>query len=103
MDTGATDHLTSDLDRLSVPERYHGKDQVQVANGAGLPISHIGHSIISGSNRPLVLKNVLHVPRISKQLLSIYKLVSQNDVFIEFHRHSFFCKGQGHEENNSTR
>jgi histone deacetylase 1/2 len=92
MDTGATDHLTSDLDRLSVPGRYHGKDQVQVANGAGLPISHIGHSIISGSNRPLVLKNVLHVPRISKHLLSVYKLVSQNDVFIEFHRNSFFVK-----------
>ncbi|KAM0879310.1 hypothetical protein ACQ4PT_034299 [Festuca glaucescens] len=35
MDTGATDHLTSDLDRLSVHECYHGKDQVQVANGAG--------------------------------------------------------------------
>ncbi|XP_020251834.1 cold shock domain-containing protein 3-like [Asparagus officinalis] len=35
IDTGATDHLTSDLDRLSIQERYHGKDQVQVANGAG--------------------------------------------------------------------
>lgn len=35
LDTGATDHLTNDLDRLSIPERYHGKDQVQVANGTG--------------------------------------------------------------------
>ncbi|KAK1650639.1 hypothetical protein QYE76_068444 [Lolium multiflorum] len=34
-DSGATDHLTSDLDRLSLQERYHGKDSVQVANGAG--------------------------------------------------------------------
>jgi hypothetical protein len=25
MDTGATDHLTNDIDRLSVQERYHGK------------------------------------------------------------------------------
>ncbi|XBH94356.1 hypothetical protein VPH35_085149 [Triticum aestivum] len=34
-DTGATDHLTSDLDRLSLHQRYGGKDKVHVANGAG--------------------------------------------------------------------
>ena len=48
IDTGAINHLTSDLDRLTIQECYHGKDQVQVANGAGLSISHIGHSIIPG-------------------------------------------------------
>ncbi|XP_071680225.1 uncharacterized protein [Lolium perenne] len=35
MDSGATDHLTSELARLQAYERYSGKDQVQVANGAG--------------------------------------------------------------------
>ncbi|XP_073360083.1 uncharacterized protein [Aegilops tauschii subsp. strangulata] len=35
LDTGATDHLTNDLERLQVHARYDGKDQVQVANGAG--------------------------------------------------------------------
>ncbi|XP_022931693.1 uncharacterized protein LOC111437852 [Cucurbita moschata] len=34
-DTSATDHITSDLDRLAVRERYHGGKQVQVGNGAG--------------------------------------------------------------------
>ena len=43
-DTGATDHITSDLDRLVVRERYNGNDHVQVSNGAGLKILHIGHS-----------------------------------------------------------
>ena len=38
VDCGATDHLTSELDRLSIHERYQGKDQVQVANGASLSI-----------------------------------------------------------------
>nr|XP_020189698.1 N66 matrix protein-like [Aegilops tauschii subsp. strangulata] len=37
LDTGATDHLTSDLDCLTMHERYGGKDQVQVANGAEQP------------------------------------------------------------------
>lgn len=35
IDSGANDHLTSDLDRLTVHDRYTGKDSVQVANGAG--------------------------------------------------------------------
>jgi hypothetical protein len=35
-DTGATDHITSDLDRLAVREHYHGNKQVQVGNGSGL-------------------------------------------------------------------
>nr|XP_040249506.1 glycine, alanine and asparagine-rich protein-like [Aegilops tauschii subsp. strangulata] len=35
LDTGATDHLTNDLEHLQVHERYDGKDRVQVANGAG--------------------------------------------------------------------
>ncbi|KAK1601065.1 hypothetical protein QYE76_016639 [Lolium multiflorum] len=35
MDSGATDHLMSDLDRLHMNERYSGKDTVQVANGQG--------------------------------------------------------------------
>lgn len=52
---GATDLLTSDLDRLTMHERYKGADQDQVANGAGLSISHIGPSTIFGSHRPLVL------------------------------------------------
>jgi hypothetical protein len=62
MDTGATDHLTNDLQRLHMQERYGGTDQVQVANGAGLSIAHIGHSSLAGSH--LKLNNILHVPHI---------------------------------------
>jgi hypothetical protein len=78
------------MERLHVHERYNGRDQVQVANGAGLSISHIGHSHLAGPMHSLALKNILHVPAISKSLISVHKLVSDNDVFIEFHRH-FFC------------
>ncbi|KAK3144206.1 hypothetical protein QOZ80_4AG0310050 [Eleusine coracana subsp. coracana] len=34
-DTGATDHITSDLDRLALRDQYHGGETVQVGNGAG--------------------------------------------------------------------
>lgn len=93
MDYGATDHLTSDLERMPInQERYQGKDQVQVANGAGLPIFHIGYGKLPGLNTSLDLKNVLHVPHIHKHLLSAYRLVSDNNVFIEIHKHAFFVK-----------
>lgn len=90
MDSGATDHLTSDLERLQVRERYGGQDQVQVANGSGLSISHIGHSTLAGSS--IRLNNILHVPHIRQHRLSVYRLVSDNDIFIEFHRYFFLVK-----------
>jgi hypothetical protein len=84
-DTGATDHITSDLDRLAVHECYHGGEQVQVRNGAGLQILHTGHSSINTAARPLTLRNILHVPTISKHLMSVHKLSCDNNVFFEFH------------------
>ncbi|XP_071679680.1 uncharacterized protein [Lolium perenne] len=33
MDSGATDHLTGELDKLTTKEPYHGKDHVHTANG----------------------------------------------------------------------
>ena len=90
LDSGTTDHLTSDLERLQFRERYGGHDQVQVANGSGLSISHIGHSTLAGSS--LRLNNILHVPNISQHLLSVYRLVSDNRIFIEFHKYFFLVK-----------
>ena len=61
-----------------------------MANGAGLSISHIGHSRLPGSS--LKLCNILHVPHISQHLLSAYRLLCDNDVFVEFHRRFFLVK-----------
>jgi histone deacetylase 1/2 len=67
MDTGATDHITSDLDRLAVREAYNGNDRVHVGNGVGLPISHVGHGTLNTIAKPLHLRNILHVPKITKK------------------------------------
>lgn len=83
-DTGAMDHITSDLDRLTMRENYNGGDTVQVSNGQGLQILHTGYSSLNTDSRPLALNNVLHVPQISKHLLSVHKLTRDNNVFFEF-------------------
>jgi hypothetical protein len=84
-DTGTIDHITSDLDRLTFHELYHNNDQVQVGNSSGLRIMHTGHSSINTADRPLVLRNILHVPEIAKHLLSVHKFFRDNDVFFEYH------------------
>jgi hypothetical protein len=91
-DTSTTDHITSDLHRLAMREQYHGGDTVQVGNGAGLQILHTGSCSINTNTRPLALNNVLHVPNISKHLLSVHKLSRDNNVFFEFHPWYYFIK-----------
>ncbi|XP_073368117.1 uncharacterized protein [Aegilops tauschii subsp. strangulata] len=36
-DTGATDHITGDLDRLTIREKYPGRDHIHTADGSGSP------------------------------------------------------------------
>ncbi|KAK1611666.1 hypothetical protein QYE76_035339 [Lolium multiflorum] len=48
MDSGATDHITGDLERLHMRDGYNGNDRVQVGNGtgspaAGVPGDHVDH------------------------------------------------------------
>jgi hypothetical protein len=45
-DTGATDHITRELEKLSLREKYHGSEQIHMANGAGMDISHVGATAI---------------------------------------------------------
>jgi len=40
-DTGATDHITGELEKLTTRDRYTGGDQIHTASGAGMNISHV--------------------------------------------------------------
>uniref|UniRef100_A0A453MUU1 Uncharacterized protein n=1 Tax=Aegilops tauschii subsp. strangulata TaxID=200361 RepID=A0A453MUU1_AEGTS len=43
MDTGATNHITGELEKLIMHEKYRVHGQVyNAANGAGMEISHVG-------------------------------------------------------------
>jgi hypothetical protein len=45
-DSGATHHITHDLDKLTTKEPYHGTEHVHTANGVGMRIHNIGHAIL---------------------------------------------------------
>ena len=47
LDSGATHHITSDLQNLSIHSDYVGNEDVIVGNGNGISISHTGSSVIN--------------------------------------------------------
>lgn len=94
MDSGASHNLTSDLNNLSIHSEYNGTDEVQIADGSGLHISHIGSATISHPSRNLLLSNVLCVPSAQRNLLYVHEFTKENNVFIEFHPWKFVVKDQ---------
>ncbi|XP_071679967.1 uncharacterized protein [Lolium perenne] len=44
-DTGATHHITGELNNMTVRDKYRGNDRVNTAGGQGMSISHVGKSI----------------------------------------------------------
>ena len=92
MDSGATDHITSDLEKLSLCDKYHGGEYVHAANGSGMEISHVGHGFVQSPSHRIHLRNILHVPGASKSLVSVNRLSRDKNAFVEFHPDCFFTK-----------
>jgi hypothetical protein len=91
-DSGATDHMTRELDNLAINDSYHGGDQIYTTSGSSMHIKHISRSIIHTPYHDLHLNNFLHVPQYSKSLASIHRVASYNNVFFKLHPDVFFIK-----------
>ncbi|XP_010474105.1 PREDICTED: uncharacterized protein LOC104753571 [Camelina sativa] len=85
MDSGATHHLTSDLSNLSLHQLYSGGEEVQIADGTGLKITHTGSALLPTPSSSLALKDVLYVPDLCTNLISVYCLCNAHKVFVEFY------------------
>jgi hypothetical protein len=94
LDSGATDHITSELDKLTMHDCYHGTDQVRTPNDTGMHMNRIGTSIIPTPSCALHLHNILHVPRTHKHLISIHCFNLHNHTFIELHAYFLLIKDQ---------
>lgn len=70
---GDSHHLTSDLDNLAIHSEYIGIDEVTIGNGNTLTISHLGSSIMS-TPISFDIINILRVPHVFHNLLSVYTL-----------------------------
>ena len=60
----------------------------------GLVTSHVGHSYFSSpySSKSFILRNLLHVPNITKNLINVSQFAKDNDVYFEFHSSLCFVK-----------
>ncbi|GMI71298.1 hypothetical protein HRI_000799100 [Hibiscus trionum] len=85
LDSGATHHVTNDPSRFTKVQPYSSQGNVHIGDGSSLSISHAGQSILHTSTKPLIIDHLLHVPAITRNLLSVSKFATDNAVFFEFH------------------
>lgn len=98
LDSGATHYLTNNIANMHVKEEFKGLNQLVINNGEVLPINHINEACFSykGSNAythvHILLEDMLLVPAITKNLLSISKLTTDNNLSVEFVGHDCYVK-----------
>jgi histone deacetylase 1/2 len=99
-DSGATHHVTPDANATNLMDvaSLSGSDQVHIGTGQGLSITFVGSMSFSSPFYPhttLKLNNLLHVPSITKKLVSVSQFARDNNVYFEFHPNECFVKSQG--------
>ena len=99
LDSGASHHVTPDLSNLSLHSPYQGSDDVMIDDESALPITHTGSTTIPTSSCTFTLQNVLCVPSMQKNLISIYQFCTNNHVFVEFSLSIFSSEGSKHRGN----
>lgn len=81
-DSGATHHATPDLRNLQLYSDYDDPDRMTIGNGKSCLVTP--HSF--------KLTNILHVPNIFTNLLSVAQFSKDNNILFEFHPSVLFVK-----------
>ncbi|KAJ9552077.1 hypothetical protein OSB04_016122 [Centaurea solstitialis] len=92
MDTGATSHMAHTPGMLSAYVNNSSLTPIVVGNGSPIRTSGIGQTTLKPPYPPLKLPNILVSPSLIKNLLSVRRLTTDNDISIEFDRFGFLVK-----------
>ncbi|KAE8706377.1 hypothetical protein F3Y22_tig00110393pilonHSYRG00025 [Hibiscus syriacus] len=78
VDSGCSNHMTGDKQKLQNLSEYNGGRVVVTADNSRLPITHIVKTIVTPryNSNQVQLQDVYHVPRMKKNLLSMAQLTS---------------------------
>jgi len=95
-DTGATHHITKDSKFFTHKQPYHSNDDLKLGNEQGTSISHTGYAIYTDPHSHTIFKlhKMLHVPAITKNLISVAQFSKDNNVYFEFHANLCYVKNQ---------
>jgi hypothetical protein len=88
INSSASAQVTPNLNAFTNYSPYNGPEKLCVGDGNGLEIVHTASDSLSTTSFPLKLHNMLHVPLISKPLLSII-------VYVEFNYDTRLVKALG--------
>ena len=90
MDTSATSHMTADQGILSPYFNSSIKhNNIVIGSGHLIPIAGHGSTTLHSPFPPFTLKNVLHAPKLIKNLISVRKFTIDNMVSITFDPYRF--------------
>jgi len=89
-DIGASHHISTNLNNMHIHSEYDGTEEVQICDGTGLKISHVGSTTLPTPKTIFNLQNILCVPLAKHNLISVSKFCKTSKAYIEFHS-SYFC------------
>ena len=92
IDSGASHHITSDLQNLSIHSEYGGTDDVIIGDGNGISITHTDSTNLIIENPNFMFGNVLCAPAIHKNLIFVSQFCKHNCTSIEFFPTYFLVK-----------
>jgi hypothetical protein len=94
MDSGASSHMTSD-DGILLSRHLPSHPSTTVGNGVSLPVTHRGSSALRTDSSTFHLNNVLVVPSLIHNLLSVHQFARDNSCSIEFDAFGFLLRISG--------
>ncbi|KAF3776332.1 Retrovirus-related Pol polyprotein from transposon TNT 1-94 [Nymphaea thermarum] len=92
VDSRAAAHVTGETGNLSSVFPYLDKGSVVTGDGSHHTITHIGNAQISMGSSSIPLKNVLVVPTVKKNIVSVSKLIDDTHSSVEFTPSSVYVK-----------
>lgn len=83
-DSAATSYMTPDVSLLINPTTYTESEKVMVGNNFHIPISLVGSAILHTPTKSFTLSNVLFVPNLTQNLISVGVFTAEHNCKIGF-------------------
>ncbi|KAK9673127.1 hypothetical protein RND81_12G148200 [Saponaria officinalis] len=90
IDSGATNHMSSKLDVINNVKELQTKLRISLPDGRYVLVTHKGEVDL---NRDLQLTDVLYVPSFKHNLMSVQKLIKENQCYVTFFDTHFYVQG----------